>query len=204
VKGMVFMVSNVSFASMFNLEAVSEKFASEQNIENIGKNIEGTKISCAFPDDVVGRSQVRRNLKIPHKLKLSSEDANFLAKLNSNSYGFHGKSNAYWVHSREAASKRFIMGDGRISSGLTRHDFINGLVDEKIQAFQIAGNDAKDGENVLTTLVKNPETNKITMYICDSKGCASVALPSNIDFKRAVAGITDNLSVIIGATAWKK
>lgn len=198
------MISNVSFGSMFNLKAVSEKFDSEQNIENIGKNIEGTKISCDFPDETIGRSQVRRNLKIPHKLKLSNEDANFLTKLNSSSYGFHGKSNAYWVHSRKANSKQFIMGDGRISLGLTRHDFINGLVDEEIQAFQIAGYDAKDGENVLTTLVKNPETNKITMYICDSKGCSSVVLPSNIDFERAVAVITHKLSMIIGATAWKK
>ncbi len=201
------MISGVSFDSMFNPERIGGNniFNPEHDIEELKNDAERPKDFPAFPNEQIGRSQVKSSRKLPHKLELSDEDKNFLSKLNSDTYGFYGTNNKFWVHSKKpgkANIPNMIMGDGKLKDE-SRHDFIKDLINDEVQAFQIAGND-ECGGNKLITVVKNNETDTFTMYTCDSKQCYPMNLDSNVDVKELASAITDNLLIVQGATVWKK
>ena len=198
------MISSVSFGSMFNPERISA-FNPEHDIEELKNDVERPKDFPAFPNETIGRSQVKTSQKLPHKLELSNEDKNFLSKLNSDMYGFHGTGNEFWVHSNKPTKgnmPNMIMGDGKLIDK-SRHDFIKELIDDKTQGFQIAGNDKLGGKKLIT-VVKNNETGTSTMYTCDSKQCYPRNLDSDVDIKKLASAITDNLVVVHGATVWKQ
>ena len=201
------MISSISFGSMFNPEKISGNgiFNPEHDIEELKNDVERPKDFPAFPDESIGRSQIKTSRKLPHKLELSGEDKDFLSKLSTDMYGFHGTGNKFWVHSKKpgkANVPNMIMGDGKLKDK-SRHDFIKELINDETQAFQIAGND-KFGGNKLITVVKNNETNTLTMYTCDSKQCYPMNLDSDVDIKKLASAITDNLVVVHGATVWKQ
>ena len=94
------------------------------------------------------------------------------------------------------------MGDGKLKDNMSRHDFVNSLINGETQAFQIAGKDTLGG-NKLVTVVNNRETGKLTMYTCDSKECYPMVLDDNVDMKKLASSITSNLACIQGATVWE-
>jgi len=198
------MISSVSFGSMFNPERI-RGFNPEHDIEGLKKEVERPKDFYNLPNESIGRSQVIINQKFPHKLELSNSDKTFLSELNSDVYGFHGNSDRFWVHSKKATKGNIAnisMGDGKLTDK-SRHEFIKDLINEKTQAFQIAGSDRLSG-NKLITVVKNSETNTSTMYTCDSRQCYSINLDNNFDIEKLVSAITDHLTEIQGATVWKQ
>lgn len=201
------MVSNVSFGSMFNPERINGGvFNPEHDVECLKNDAEKPKDFPAFPNESVGRSQVKVAAKLPHKLELSSEDKNFLSKLSTNTYGFNENSNEFWVHSRKATQGRIpnlVMGDGKLVGNQTRHNFVKELVNNETQAFQIAGND-KLGGMKLVTVVKNTNSDTVTLYTCDSKQCCPMVLDGDIDIQKLASAITDNLDTIQGVTIWKE
>ena len=200
----------ISFGSMFNPERVNSKkaFNPEHNLEGFAYgDSESPKDFPVFPNEQIGRNQVKTYTKrpMPHKLELTNEDKEFLSKLTSSMYGFHDNSNNFWVHTKKPTQGQIpnlIMGDGKLIDE-SRLEFANSLVDNKTQAFQIAGND-KLGGNKLITVVKNNETNITTMYTCDSKQCAPMTIDSDVDMEKLVSAITDNLVEIQGITVWKE
>lgn len=204
-------MTSISFGSMFNPEKVSKNkaFNPEHNLEGLAcGDSERPKDFPALPNGHLGRSQIKTGAKrpMPHKLELTNEDKGVLSKLTSSMYGFHGDSNDFWVHTKKPMQGQIpnlTMGDGKLISGTTRHDFVNNLINSNIQAFQIAGNDDLGG-NKLITVIKNNETNTTTMYTCDSKQCYPVALDNNIDMEKLASAITDNLVEIQGITVWKE
>lgn len=205
------MTLNTSFGSMFNPERISRRnFENlsnpEHDIERLKNDAERPKDFPAFPNESIGRSQVKTNSKFPHKLELSQEDKEFLSKLTSVRYGFHGGSNAFWYHSYEPTSDNIpnlTMGDGKLENNKTREDFVKELVDDESQAYQIAGSD-KFGGYKLITVVQNSETNTATMYTCDSKQCYPIVFDGNIENKKLAESIVDMLNTIQGVTLWKK
>lgn len=201
------MVSNVSFSPMLNPQRISGGISNpEHNIEGVKNDAERPKDFPAYPNDLIGRSQVKTSQILPHKLELSNEDKDFLSKLSSDMYGFYGNTNDFWVHSKKPAQgciPNMIMGDGELTNNMTRHDFVKGLVNNETQAFEIAGNDELGG-NKLVTVVKNSETNTVTMYTCDSKQCYPKIFDGNVDIEKLASAITDDLIAIQGATVWKK
>ena len=204
-------MTSISFGSMFNPERVSKNkaFNPEHNLEGFAYgDEERPKDFPALPSDSIGRSQIKTGAKrpMPHKLELTNEDKEVLSKLTSSMYGFHGNSNDFWVHTKKPMQGQIpnlTMGDGKLTTGTTRHDFVNNLINSNIQAFQIAGNDNLGG-NKLITVVKNNETNTTTMYTCDSKQCYPVTLDNNIDMEKLASAITGNLVEIQGVTVWKE
>lgn len=205
------MTLNTSFGSMFNPERISRRnFENlsnpEHNIENLKNDAERPKDFPAFPNESIGRSQVAKtNYKLPHKLELSQEDKEFLSKLTSVKYGFHGNSNDFWFHSYKPTPDNIpnlSMGDGKLENNKTREDFVKELVDNETQAYQIAGID-KLGGNKLITVVQNNKTNTTTMYTCDSKQCYPLVFDGNIENKKLAESIVDMLNTVQGVTIWK-
>ncbi len=205
-------MTSVSFGSMFNPEYNIKSLAhgDSGDIGDIGdigdpRDCGSPKDFPSLPDEPIGRSQVKIAPKrpMPHKLKLSIEDMKALSKLTSKTYGFHNDSNDFWVHTKKPTQGKFpnlTMGDGKLIDK-SRHEFVNELVSENSQAFQVAGKDSIGG-NKLITVVKNQETGKTTMYTCTSKECYPVEMDSDVDLEKLAAAITDNLSEIQGATIW--
>ena len=201
------MVSNISFSSILNPERIHRSaFDPEYDIECLKNDAERSKDFPVFPDECIGRSQVRISTNSPHKLELTKEDKDILSKLSSSVYGFHGNSDDFWVHYTKPGKGRFpnvAMGDGRLTDGMTRHDFVNELVNKETQAFQIAGNDMLGGRKLIT-VVKNNDSNTMTMYTCDSKQCYPMVIDGNIDIQKVACAITDQLTTIQGATIWQE
>lgn len=204
----------ISFGSLFNPERVPRKFEipdldnPEHDIEQLKNDAERPKDFPAFPNELIGRSQLTKTAPkrpYPVKVELTDEDKDFLSKLSSKQYGFHPNSNKFWFHGRKPAqggAPNMIMGDGMLPKNTSRHDFIKGLVDDKAEAFQIAGKD-KLGGNKLITVVKNNKTGEMTMYTCDSKTCYPVVVDGG-NTKALANAITNNLTEIQGATVWKE
>ena len=204
-------MTSISFGSMFNPERVSasKAFNPEHNLEGFAYgDAERPKDFPAFPNDQIGRSQVKTGVKrpMPHKLELTNEDKEALSKLTSSMYGFHGNSNDFWVHTKKPMQGQIpnlTMGDGKLQEGTTRHEFVENLIDDKTKAFQIAGTDQYGG-NKLITFVKNDEAGTITLYTCDSKECYPVVLEGEGNIPAFASAITDNLVSIQGVTTWKE
>ena len=204
-------MTSISFGSMFNPGRVSANKPSnpERNLEGLAHgDSERPKDFPDFPSDSLGRSQVKTGEKhpMPHKLELTNEDKEVLSKLTSNMYGFHDNSNNFWVHTKKPTQGKIpnlTMGDGKIADGMTRNEFVGELINNKTQAFQVAGND-KLGGNKLITVVKNNETNTTTMYTCDSKQCYPMVLDGDVDMQKLMSTITDSLISIQGVTVWKE
>lgn len=177
----------------------------EQNIEKLKNNKESPKDFPTLSNEQTEKNQdVKTNAKNFHKLELSNEDKNFLSKLTSKVYGFHGDSNKYWVHTKKQTdgnTPKLIMGDGVLRENVTRKDFIKALVNSNSKAFQIAGTD-KDSRHKIITVVQNSETNTTTMYTLDSEQCYKIALENNIDKTKLTETIVDKLGTIHGATIW--
>lgn len=204
-------MTSVLFSSIFNPERVrkNKDFNPERNLEGFAcGDSERPKDFPTFPDEQVGRSQVKTGAKqpMPHKLELTKKDKKALSKLTSSMYGFHGDSNDFWVHTRKPTQGQIpnlTMGDGRITDDITRHEFVEKLIDDKTKAFQIAGVDRLGG-NKLITFVKNDEADTITLYTCDSKECYPVALEGEGNVSAFASAISGNLVEIQGVTVWKE
>ena len=201
------MIPNVTFGSMHGFEGIGRKALNpEHNLEQLKNDAERPKDFPAYPNETIGRSQVKTRAGLPHKLELSGEDKEFLSELSSSMYGFHPMSNDFWVHSKKPAKGRtpnIIMGDGRLTPDMTRHDFVKTLVNDDTQAFQIAGRD-KLGGHKLITVVKNTDTDTTTMYTCDSKQCYPLVIDGDVDIQKIASSITSNLDSIQGATICEK
>lgn len=204
-------MTSITFGSMFNPERISANKAlnPEYNLEGFAYgDSERPKDFPALPNEQLGRSQIKTGAKhpMPHKLELTNEDKEVLSKLTSSMYGFHGDSNDFWVHTKKPTQGQIpnlTMGDGKLTPGTTRNDFVNNLINSNTQAFQIAGNDEL-GDNILITVVKNNKTNTTTGYTCDSEQCYPMKLNGDIDMEKLASTITNSLLSIQGVTIWKE
>ncbi len=204
----------ISFGSMFNPERVLGRYGKlglnnpEYNIEGLKNDAERPKDFPVYPNESIGRSQIKTNNSKhpqPKELELSDNDKDFVSKLSSDMYGFHPNGDRFWVHSIEPVQggvMNICMGDGKIINGASRHEFAKNRIKDDTQAFQIAGKDIYGG-NKLITVVNNNETGITTMYTCDSKECYPLAVECK-DIKLLASAIIDNLSAVQGVTVWKK
>lgn len=195
------MISNVSFGSMFNIEKARKSIENPENdIEGLKNEVEQAKHFPAFPQESLGRSQV----KTPVSVALNDEDKKLLSSLSSKKYSFNDDG-SFWVHSKTKTADgnfKVAMGDGKIADGKTRQDIVKGLVGDDVQALNIAG--TKDRQNVMSTFIYDKTNGGITVYSSDLKeGQACLEFFGFDGFKAAINNFADNLDTIQGATVWK-
>ena len=195
----------ISFGSVFNtggsIYPKNMGLSSNNSKPNIKQPVEKYKSFSDLWNKIPNEKRVKMNGSAVKPLELSCEDEKFISRLNMSKYGFHKDSDRFWFHTtlkKAGALNQNMTGDGKIKEGLSRHDFINNLIDNKTRAFQIAGTD-KYGENKL-----------ITVYTCDSKGCRPEVTESNISAQNSKSTMHDFASKLLGdieevqgASVWK-
>ena len=205
-------MNSVSFGSMFNPERIGKKDLEkklsnpEYNIEHLRYGRELSEPLPMYPSEALGRSQVGK-INQPKPVMLSDEDISLLSSLSSHKYGFSPDGKEFWVHSRqkqEDGTCSFVMGDGRLKEGVSKKDFIKGLIGDDVQGLNVAGK-TLDGEPVSIAFVYDKETKGTTIY--SSKypdGEACLEYMGKDGFREAVLDSLKNLKNVYGATVWKQ